>query len=172
MREDHKNKGNTVGSQQRIKIQDLAYIAGFLDGDGSIMVQVKNRRGTPHGFRLMFTICFYQDSRHKQTLQWIRDTLGIGYISDRNDHITELRINGYKEIQRILQKLSPHVKFKSRQATLVLEILTLLDRKKFFDLSRENRLMIADKIIALREENYQSHTRKYTSDSLHMLLGY
>ena len=172
MREDHKIKGNTVGSRQRISIQDLAYIAGFLDGDGSIMVQVKNRKGTPQGFRLMFTICFYQDSRHKKTLQWIRDTIGIGYLSDRNDHITELRINGFKETQRILKKLLPYVKFKFSQTQLVLEILALLDGKPFSRLSREQRLAIADKIVQLRNKNYKSHTRRYTSKDLRMLLGY
>lgn len=172
MREDHKIKGNTVGSQQRIKIQDLAYIAGFLDGDGSIMVQVKNRSDTKFGWRLMFTICFYQDSRHRETLQWIRDTLGIGYLSNRNDHITELRVNGYVETQRILKKLQPFVRFKSRQTEIVLHILSKLNGKKFVDLSRKDRLEIADAIVLLREENYQSHNRRYTSASLRMLLGF
>lgn len=32
-------KGNTVGSRSDI---EKAYIAGFLDGDGSIMLQLKN----------------------------------------------------------------------------------------------------------------------------------
>jgi len=60
-----------VGRQTKNQI-DWAYIAGFLDGDGSLMVQVKNRRATKRGWRLMFTICFYQDSRHKKYLKWIK----------------------------------------------------------------------------------------------------
>ena len=47
MREDHTSTDNTVGSRQKPKIQDLAYIAGFLDGDGSIMIQVKRRADAP-----------------------------------------------------------------------------------------------------------------------------
>ena len=89
-----------------------AYIAGFLDGDGSIMVRVKNRPLSTMGVRLMFTICFYQDSRHKKPLKWIRKQLGVGYLSDRTDNITELRINGYKQIERILKKVEPYTRFK------------------------------------------------------------
>ena len=39
--EDQKRKDNTVGSRSNI---DLAYIAGFLDGDGSIMLQKKKKK--------------------------------------------------------------------------------------------------------------------------------
>lgn len=160
-----------MGSQ-RVKPKDLAYIAGFLDGDGSIMVQVKNRRGTPRGWRLMFTICFYQDSRHKKPLRWIRDMLKIGYISDRNDGITELRINGYKEVERILKKLKPYVKFKARQTTITLCILSKLKKENISQLSREKRLTIADDIVRLRKENYRSHNRRYSSTSLRKILGF
>lgn len=161
-----------MGSQRKPRAQDLAYIAGFLDGDGSIMVQVKNRHGTPRGWRLMFTICFYQDSGHKKPLRWIRETLGIGYLSDRNDHITELRINGYRETQRILTILKPYVKFKARQIELTLRILSRLTEKSFPELSRKARLAIADDIIRLRNENYRSHNRRYSSENLHKLLGF
>ena len=60
--------GNTVGrpiqTHKKVKDTNLAYIAGFLDGDGSVMVQVKKTKFNPKGWRLMFTICFYQDSNH------------------------------------------------------------------------------------------------------------
>ncbi len=46
---------------------NLAYIAGFLDGDGSLMLQVKKRKDGNVGIRFMATICFYQDSRHYVT---------------------------------------------------------------------------------------------------------
>ncbi len=47
-------KGNTVGSRSKT---DLAYIAGFLDGDGSLMLQLKKRKDTKLGWRFMCTIC-------------------------------------------------------------------------------------------------------------------
>lgn len=71
-------KGNTVGSQLSV---EKAYIAGFLDGDGSIMLQLKKRSDSPRGYRFMATICLYQDTRHDAPLYWMREVFGIGYIS-------------------------------------------------------------------------------------------
>lgn len=172
MREDHISKDNTVGSRQKPKIQDLAYIAGFLDGDGSIMVQVKRRADAPRGWRIMVTICLYQNSRHKAPLLWMRDVFGIGYISNRNDNITELRINGYSEVKRILLMLQPFIKFKRKQVVYALRILTSLEKKPITIIPKEERLAIADDIIALRGENYQSHQRRYTDASIKKLLGF
>jgi hypothetical protein len=65
---------NTVGSRSE---SDIAYIAGFLDGDGSIMLQIKKRNDTKRGFRFMATICLYQDSRHEKPLYWMRKVFDI-----------------------------------------------------------------------------------------------
>ena len=165
-------KDNTVGSRQKIKTQDLTYIAGFLDGDGSIMIQIKHRADAPRGWRMMATICFYQDTRHKKPLLWIRDSFGIGYISDRNDHMTELRINGYGEVKRILLLLQPYIRFKGKQVIYALKILMRLEKKRIGILSKEERLAIADDMIVLRNENYQSHQRQHTDASIKELLGF
>jgi hypothetical protein len=83
-----------VGSRSKT---NYAYIAGFLDGDGSLMLQVKKRKDGKRRWRFMASIVFYQDSRHDKSLYWIRDVLNIGYISKRKDRITELRINRNSE---------------------------------------------------------------------------
>ena len=132
-------KDNTVGSQSTI---DLAYIAGFLDGDGSLMLQLKARQHLPH--RLMFTICFYQDSRHEKPLYWIRNKLQIGYISKRNDGMTELRINGYARVNLLLRNLLPYLKFKKIQAKALYKISGLLCHRKFLrnlNSSERNKLV-------------------------------
>jgi hypothetical protein len=65
-----------VGSRSKI---NLAYISGFLDGDGSLMLQFKKRKDGISKIRFMSTICFYQDTRHEKNLYWIRDILGKGF---------------------------------------------------------------------------------------------
>ncbi len=152
--------GNTVGrpiqTHKKAKDVDLAYIAGFLDGDGSVMVQVKKTKFNPKGWRLMFTICFYQDSNHAQPLSWIRQILGIGYLSYRNDGITELRINGYAQTERILKDLLPYLRFKKKQVTIILRILKLVHNKALGQLTKQQRLRIIDLIYESRKLTYKS----------------
>ena len=62
---------------RQISQTDLAYITGFLDGDGSIIVQIKKAADRTIGWRLMFTICFYQDTRHEKPLFWIKKKVKI-----------------------------------------------------------------------------------------------
>ena len=53
-------QGNTEGSLH----SNYSYIAGFLDGDGSLMLQLKKRSDSKNKYRFMSTICFYQDIRY------------------------------------------------------------------------------------------------------------
>jgi len=168
-----KGMGNTVGSRTKTLLEsDWAYIAGFFDGDGSLMVQIKNRRDTSTGWRVMFTICFYQNTNHRKPLQWMQQMFGIGYLSDRNDGMTELRINGYGQVRRILEAMQPYIKFKQRQVKYALAILKVIERKSFPSLPRNVRAKIADWIINLRDENYKTRPYKYSSAELKTLLTF
>ena len=40
--------------------EEKSYIAGFLDGDGSIMAQLVKRKGYKLGFQVRTSIVFYQ----------------------------------------------------------------------------------------------------------------
>ena len=145
---------------------NVAYIAGFLDGDGSLMLQIKRRsdNGRP---RFMATICFYQDTRHDKSLLWIKDILDIGYISKRNDGMTELRINGFKQIERILKILLPHIRFKEVQASTLLKSVTLLQKEK---LVANDYKKLVDYMLTIQNENYQAK-KKRTKNELLKVLG-
>ena len=120
----------------------------------------------------MFTICFYQDSRHKKPLEWIRKKIGIGYLSERSDGIAELRINGFNAVRKTLTALRPYVKFKSVQIRIILKILSLIGDKKIAQLNKKTRLKIADLISDLRDQNYKSGRRKFNKISLRKILGF
>jgi len=155
-----------VGSHSKIH---LAYIAGFLDGDGSLMLQIKKRKDGTLKRRFMATICFYQDSRHEKYLYWIRDILGIGYISRRNDGMTELRVNGYKQVKEILQSLIPFIRFKKDQANALYNATNLLMSIKLKSLSRNNLLELANYIMIIQENNYITRKKKTKQDILDIL---
>ncbi len=88
-------------------------------------------------FRFMTTICFYQDTRHEKGLYWIQKILGKGYLSQRNDGMSELRINGYASVRDIIKLLKPYLRFKKIQADALFKAMNILSKIKYKMLSRE-----------------------------------
>ena len=158
-------KGNTVGSRSN---EEKAYIAGFLDGDGSIMLQLKKRSDTRRGYRFMATICFYQDTRHDEPLHWIRKKIGVGYISKRNDGMTELRVNGFRQIGAFLSDLSPYTRFKKLQAEAMVTACQILERG-IDNLSREELVSLVGLVLIIQRENYATHSKKTEGELLKIL---
>ena len=153
----------------RSKVID-AYIAGFLDGDGSLMLQLKKRKDGRMDHRFMATICFYQDTRHDGPLAWIRRVFGIGYLSKRNDGMSELRINGYKQVKRVLELLLPYIRFKRKQARALIEACEILSSAKPSKLGSQKLKRLVDLILAIQNENYIAR-RKKTKEELYTTLG-
>ena len=149
---------------------ERAYIAGFLDGDGSLMLQLKKRRDSTTGIRFMATLCLYQDTRHEKPLLWIRRTFRIGYISRRNDGITELRINGYASVHSILLQLRPYIRFKKKQTEALLKACEILGKAKISRLSKQRLKRLVDLMLIIQNENY-SAKRKRTKEELYTLLN-
>ncbi|HEY4501173.1 MAG TPA: LAGLIDADG family homing endonuclease [Candidatus Paceibacterota bacterium] len=152
-----------MGSRSKI---DLAYVAGFLDGDGSLMLQVKKRKDGALKKRFMATICFYQDTRHEKELYWIQQQFGIGYISKRNDGMTELRINGYAQVRNILKQLLPFIRFKRLQARALYSASKLLSEVPYKKLSEKQLRQLAALILIIQNENYATKTKKSEEELL------
>jgi hypothetical protein len=161
-----------VGSRSKKFAEETnrAYIAGFLDGDGSLMLQLKKRSDSKRAIRFMATICFYQDTRHEKILYWIKKVLGIGYISNRNDGMTELRINGYEQIKNILKSLLPYIRFKKLQAHALLKACEILSSTKFQKLTKKQLTKLVDLILVIQSENYVTKKKK-TKSELRKVLG-
>lgn len=140
-----------------MKESDLAYIAGFLDGDGSIMLQLKPRKVVSFGFRVKTVICFYQDSRYKKGLSWIKNKLGIGYLSDRKDNITELRIEGFQRVKSTLRKLFPFIIFKKEQAKIMFRAIKIMESNP----SPKKFLKVCKLSDAISKINYATTRKKY-----------
>lgn len=118
----------------------------------------------------MGTICFYQDSRHEAPLQWIRSVLGVGYLTKRNDGMSELRINGFARIRTILKDLFPFIRFKKSQAKMIILAMDLLVDTRSNTLSEKNRRQLVEYMIGVQNENYVTK-RKRTREELLKILG-
>lgn len=135
---------------------NLAYIAGFLDGDGSLMLQLKSRSDTYRGLRFMATICFYQDTRHAQPLLWMQEHLKCGYISERSDGMTELRINGFAQVRQVLTLLKPYIQFKKIQTQALIRACELLEHKFLRNMSPTELRTLVDLMFEIKAQNYKS----------------
>ena len=103
-----------------------AYIAGFLDGDGSIMFQLIERKDYIYGYQIRASVCFYQDSNHKEGLKWLKEKIGYGYIRDRNDGVSDYTIVGYDRVEQVLKMVKPYVVFKAVHVKRALELLSAI----------------------------------------------
>lgn len=151
------------------RCNNIAYIAGFLDGDGSLMLQIKKRRDSKTGIRFMVTICLYQDSRHESGLCFMRKVLGIGYLSKRNDGMSELRINGYRQVHDILVELKPFIHFKQIQVNALISACEILMKTPMKHMQDVQLRELVDLILVIQKANY-STKKKRNKDELYTLL--
>ena len=137
----------------------LAYIAGFLDGDGSIFFQIiPNKNQTK--FQIRTSIAFYQKKQYAEILDWLKEILGnVGYIRHRKTGISDYTIVDSKEVKKILLLLQPYIKLKKKQVELGLEIFNKLENKK----SENDFLEICKLVDNFKELNY-SKKRTITSE--------
>jgi hypothetical protein len=142
-----------VGSRFNLNV---AYIAGFLDGDGSLMLQLKSRSDSIRGVRFMATICLYQDTKHAQPLLWMQEVLKCGYISERSDGMTELRINGFAQVRKVLLVLQPYIQFKKTQTQALISACELLEQKFLRDMPPTELRKLVDLMFEIKAQNYKS----------------
>lgn len=140
----------------------LAYLAGFIDGDGSIIAQLNPKNDYTLKFQIRVSVNFIQSTSRKHFLKRIHEELGIGTLRDRNDSITELNIVGIEQVKPLLQGLKPFLRMKEKQANLVLRICDQLpstkgDAYKFLELSK-----LSDQVANLND----SKKRTITSETV------
>ena len=107
-----------------LSIQQRAYIAGFLDGDGSIYVRAKPNETYKFNFQIAPSIILFQSEKSKDALRQLHRIINLGYIRKRKDGILELTINKIDEIKEFLSIVEPFSIFKKRQISLMKEIIS------------------------------------------------
>ena len=143
---------------QKLTIEQKSYIAGFLDGDGSIFAQIIRDKNVKYGFRIRVSIGFYQ----KKTKHWfilkLKKFLKYGYVRIRKDNISEYIITCSSGVHQILLFLKNFVILKKKNDDLVIKIIEktrkINSKKEFIETCK-----LVDKVADL---NY-SKNRKITS---------
>ena len=135
-----------------------AYLAGFLDGDGSIYVRLKPIKDYRYGFQIAPYVVFFQSSKGRKKFEKLCSVMGIGYIRERNDGILEYVINRQAEIQTFLKAIYPYLVLKREQAKLMLKIL---EKKKMVKSQKEFN-QLAQLVDQFRNLNYSKKRKRYT----------
>lgn len=101
----------------------LQYLAGFLDGDGSIGAQIQFAKDRKDKFAIRVSIGFHQHKDRAWFLHWIGKTLGTGSMSKRKSSKWDWTIYSDNDVKDLLIVLLPHLRIKRKLAQLVIDIV-------------------------------------------------
>ena len=144
-----------------------AYVAGFFDGDGSLVATLEKQSSRYlRAYRPRIKINFTQHIRHFDTLCEIQKYLDAGKVSIASAHDqAELVIVDRNEVSRILNRMLPHLVWKKQQAVLALEALSQFgENLRTNRISDENYSSIVKTIVKIRDLNSNTGgKRKFAS---------
>ena len=101
-----------------------AYLAGFLDADGSIYVRAKPNSTYRFGYQIAPYIVFYQSSK-SVLFEKVCTQIGVGRKRVRKDGVTEYIIGKQEEILDFLNSVEPYLILKKEQSKILREILKI-----------------------------------------------
>ena len=135
-----------------------AYLAGFLDGDGSIYVQLKPNKTYKFGFQIAPYIVLFQSQKDRNNFEKICSLIKLGYLRTRKDGILEYIIGRQKKIEQFLKIVEPYVILKKPQVTLLKKILSLKKKVKV----KKDFNKLAKLVDAFRKLNYSKKRKVRT----------
>ena len=135
-----------------------AYIAGFLDGDGSIYVRAKPNPTYKFGFQIAPYIVLFQSQKDQKNFEKICSLIGLGHLRIRKDRILEYIISRNEAIRDFLKITKPFLILKKEQADLMLEILDKKERVR----NRNDFQALLNLIDRFRDLNYSKKRKKHT----------
>ncbi len=145
--------------------EKLAYLAGFIDGDGCINGQIIKSKDYKRKFKLQVSIVFFQKISRRWFIEDLHKTIKMGYVRERNDGMLELTIKASDDIKNLLILIRPFLIIKKPQADLVIEIIDLLkDIKTDHEFLEVCKLM--DKFMILNDSKKRINTYEIVKNSL------
>lgn len=145
--------------------EELAYIAGFLDGDGSIFSQIVRRNDYRLKFQIKTTVNFTQKSTRDWFLMQLREKIGCGVLKDRGDRCSDYTITENIQVKALLKALLPFLVIKKKTASLALQIIDSLSRNQTIE-SFIYSCQLVDKIATFTD----SRNRTVTSETVRAVL--
>jgi LAGLIDADG endonuclease len=89
-----------------------SYLAGFLDGDGSIHFQLVRQKEYRFGFYIRSSMSLSQSTSARHGLEYLQHVIGGGYLRDRGTGMSDLVITSRPLLIELLDGVRPYVVFK------------------------------------------------------------
>ena len=156
-------RANSVGKAS-VEVSH-AYLAGLIDGDGSIMAVIEKHQAKKFGWRVRIVLKVTQ--KHEADVSFLPALTGFGAVT-RNSQAFDWKTRNQKEIKVILSNIRPYSRIKLKQVKIALEILSS-DIKTEADLHKQAKL--ADTLSRFnvrsnnRRKNYVTKIQTLTSSN-------
>lgn len=107
---------------KKLNEKDASYIAGFIDGEGSIIIYRRSPKEKSYGIRVTVA----QSIKGLSILEWLKEITGVGAIitrePEKKHHSKGAQWACNSEAaETLLEQVLPYLKLKVEQANLVLE---------------------------------------------------
>lgn len=111
-----------------IKVKDLAYAAGIVDGEGSIMLSYIHTSGKNTFIPVIAVV-----NTNLKLLKWLQSMFGGNVNNQRKDNPNHkdsyLWSHRYKSCVEILKSIYPYLKLKRKQAEVIFKVVKV--KKKY-----------------------------------------
>lgn len=133
-----------------------AYLAGFLDGDGSIYVRLKPNPTYRYGFQIASYIVLFQSQKDRKKFEQICSIIRLGHLRVRRDGILEYIISKKAALDKFLKMVKPFLVLKKEQANLMIKILDQKEKIK----NKKDFWKLAQLIDSFRNINYSKKRKR------------
>jgi hypothetical protein len=147
------------------KTFDMSYLAGFLDGDGSIHFQLVRQKEYRFGFYIRSSMSLSQSTSARKGLEYLQDLIGGGYLRDRGTGMSDLVVTSRPLLMELFVRIEPHVIFKKEHVQEALKLLPQIRPR----MSPKEFLEVAQQVDAFSSLNYSKTKRISAADvELHL----
>lgn len=136
-----------------------AYLAGFLDGDGSIYIRLKPNPTYKFGFQVAPYIVLYQSAKDRDKFQKVHSLIeGLGHLRERKDGILEYIVSRKNSVLELLSLVEPYILLKKKQLVLMKKVLIL---KEIVTNDKDFKRLV-ELVDSFRALNYSKKRKKRT----------
>jgi hypothetical protein len=154
-----------------------AYLAGFIDADGSIYAQIKKNDSFKYKHQIQVTVQVTQATKRRWFLDRLKDEIGSGNVRDRGsksgvadtentEGVSDYILTEQSKVLELLKNLQPYLRLKKKQANYVIRIIEQLPSTKD---SQEKFLEVCTFVELVADAN-DSKTRTNTAKTVRDLL--